>query len=220
MAIASLTKIMTAIIVEEFFQDSERIQISKQAVEQEGWTGDLRTGEVLTAEDLLHIMLIESSNDAAFALAEIIGEDGLTELMNLKARDLGLLDTLFFNSTGLDPEKESHEVNYSTCQDLAGLGKYLLKKLHLLEITTKEEYPLFLKNGILHHILYNTNELLGENPAIIGGKTGFTEKAGGCLILILEGKKPGSYLINVVLNSADRFGDMRKLIAYVTDKRY
>ena len=166
----------------------------------------------MQAKDLLYIMLIESSNDAAFALAEVIGVKGFVDLMNLKAKDMGLEDTRFFEPTGLDPEDPAQPVNYSSAQDLVKLGKYLLSEHpEILETLGKKEYPLYLENGVFHHTLQNTNELLGEIPGIIAGKTGFTERAGGCLILILEGKNPGTYLINVILNSPDKFEDMRKL---------
>jgi len=212
MPIASLTKLMTGIIVSEFYQPFLRIQISKEAVGQPEGNGDLKVGEILQAKDLLYIMLIESSNDAAFALAEVIGVKGFVDLMNLKAKDMGLEDTRFFEPTGLDPEDPAQPVNYSSAQDLVKLGKYLLSEHpEILETLGKKEYPLYLENGVFHHTLQNTNELLGEIPGIIAGKTGFTERAGGCLILILEGKNPGTYLINVILNSPDKFEDMRKL---------
>jgi len=214
MSIASLTKLMTAVIASEFYDLSLRTEISKKAVSQPEETGQLKIGEILTVRDLLYIMLIESSNDAAFSLAEIIGIEGFTSLMNLKAKDIGMKGTFFFNPTGLDSERGGEAYNFSTAEDLVALAKYILNKPLILEILSKKEYPLYLENGVLHHTLYNTNELLGEIPGIIGGKTGFTERAGGCLILIMQGKKPANYLINVVLNSPDRFQDMKNLIDY------
>jgi len=214
MSIASLTKLMTAVIASEFYSPSLRTEISKKAVSQPEETGQLKIGEILRTEDLLYIMLIESSNDAAFSLAEIIGIEGFTSLMNLKAKDIGMKETFFFNPTGLDSERNGEPYNFSTAEDLVTLAKYILKKPLILEILSKKEYPLYLENGVLHHILHNTNELLGEIPGIIGGKTGFTEKAGGCLILISEGKKPDTYVINIVLNSPNRFQDMKNLIDY------
>jgi D-alanyl-D-alanine carboxypeptidase (penicillin-binding protein 5/6) len=215
MPIASITKLMTAIIATEFYQPDLWVQISKEAVEQEEENGNLKVGEILKVKDLLHIMLIESSNDAAFALSEIIGEEGFVDLMNLKAKDMGLFNTQFFNPTGLDPDDPSKPTNYSTAQDLVKLVEYLLKNHpEIVEILEKKEYPLYLENGVLHHTLKNTNELLGEISGLIGGKTGYTERAGGCLIEILKGRKPGTYLITVILNSPDRFEEMGKLINY------
>ncbi|MCD6500717.1 D-alanyl-D-alanine carboxypeptidase [bacterium] len=216
MPIASISKLMTAIVALEFYQPSLRIQISKTAVGQAEENGNLKVGEILRVKDLLYIMLIESSNDAAFALSEIIGPEGFRDLMNLKAKDIGLENTWFFNPTGLDPTETAQPINYSTAKDLVKLTKYLLTKHpEILDILSKKEYPLYLENGVFHHTLENTNKLLREIPEIIAGKTGYTERAGGCLLEILKGKKPGSYLINVILNSPDKFGEMRKLIKFI-----
>lgn len=213
MPIASLTKLMTGIVAAEFYHLTERIEVSTAAVRKEGEMGNLEVGEILRIEDLLHILLIESSNDAAYALTQPMGVGGFVELMNLKIKDMGLKNTYFFNPTGLEPDEPGREINYSSCQDLIKLAQHLLvEHPELLEILSKKEYPLYFESGVLHHTLKNTNELLGEIPEVIGGKTGWTEKAGGCLVVILEGKKPDSFLINVVLNSPDKFGDMRKLI--------
>jgi len=231
MAIASLTKLMTAVIALEFYEPSQRVKISRAAVSQPEEAGKLKVGEILTVRDLLYIMLIESSNDAAFSLAEIIGIAPFTSLMNLKAKELGMENTFFFNPTGLDPEgekkgegegegegegweKREEGYNFSTAEDLVKLVKYILKQPLILEILSKKEYPLRLENGVLHHILYNTNTLLWEIPEAIGGKTGFTEKAGGCLVLILKEENSEDHLINVILNSTDRFQDMKQLINY------
>jgi len=215
MPMASITKLMTAVVASEFYRPTLRIQISKEAVKQPEENGNLKLGEILQVEDLLYIMLIESSNDAAFALGEVIGIDGFTDLMNLKARDMGLQDTEFFNLTGLDPKNPNQSVNYSTARDLVKLAKYLLtEEPEILEILSKKEYELYLENGVFHHTLQNTNELLGEIPGIVGGKTGFTERASGCLLLIMRGSEPGNYLVNVILNSPHRFEEMRKLIEF------
>lgn len=214
MPIASLTKLMTAIVASEFYHSSNRIEISAAAVKQEEGTGNLEIGEILQVQDLLAIMLIESSNDAAFALTQPMGVEGFTALMNLKAKDMGLENTHFFNPSGLEPDNpQDKKVNYSTAQDLVKISKYLIvEHPFLLDILSQKVYPLYFESGVLHHILKNTDELLGEIPEIIGGKTGWTERAGGCLILILKGKIPNTYFINVILNSPDRFEDMRKLI--------
>ena len=219
MAIASLTKLMTAVIGSEFYYSSLPIEISKKAVNQPEEAGNLEVGEVLNVEKLLYIMIIESSNDAAFALTQPMEKaEAFVDLMNLKAKDMGLKNTRFFNPTGIDPEKDGEDFNFSTAEDLVKLTKYILKKPLILEILGKKEYNLYFENGVLHHILHNTNKLLGEIPGIIGGKTGFTEKAGGCLILILKGRKPNTYLINVILNSPERFEDMKKLTDYAHSK--
>lgn len=213
MAIASLTKLMTGLIALEFYQPDLKTNISERAVSQPEQTGFLKTGERLTVNNLLYTALIESSNDAAFALAEIIEEKAFVDLMNLKAKDMGLQNTRFFNASGIDAGE--FNTNYSTAEDVIKLAKYVwLKKPLILEILSKKEYPLYLGKGKLHHIIYNTNTLLKEDPKVISGKTGFTSMAGECLFLLFEGKKAGDYYMAVVLNSKNRFEDMRKLIEY------
>lgn len=220
--IASLTKLMTALVVfdlDETYNFSQLIPITKEAVEQEGVSryGELKEGEYLSVESLLYIMLIESSNDAAFALAEAIGEDGFVELMNLYTRDLGLENTYFIDSTGLDPDDPQGPINYSSASDLVKLTNYILKKYpRIFEIAINNSYEVLNPDGSLHHFIpENTNELLGEIPEIIGGKTAWTPAAGGCLLLVLKNPSKNSYFINVILGAEDRFEEMQKLIELI-----
>ncbi len=219
LAIASLTKLMTGIIVDEFYQPGLKIKISQNAVSQFEDAGDLTLGEVLTVKDLLYIMLIESSNDAAAALTEIIGSERFVDLMNLKARELGMFKTIFYSANGLDPEENGGEAsNFSTVEDLVKLGAYAMEKPIIWDAISQKYFPLFLENGRLHHVLKNTNELLWEFSRPTGGKTGYTGAAGGCLIFLFKCAS-GEKIANVILNSPDRFGDMRKLANYALAKR-
>ena len=213
--IASLTKLMTALVVfdlDETYDFTQLIEISKEAVEQEGASryGDLKQGDIFSLETLIHIMLIESSNDAAYAIGEVIGQEGFVELMNIYAQDIGLENTHFINLSGL--ESDNSQMNLSTSQDLVKLARYILKEYpEIFEITTNTSYEALNSGGSLHHFIpQNTNELLKEYPEIIVGKTGWSLKAGGCLLLILEDSD--GYTINVVLGAYDRFEEMRKLI--------
>lgn len=209
--VASLTKLMTALVSLEYYNPAEKVEVSKSAVDQPDNAGLLRIGERLTVESLLYVMLIESSNDSAFALSELISEEAFVDLMNIEARDLGLNNTHFTDPTGYNPG------NRSTARDLAKLSKHILdKKPAIWEITTQKEFNLYDPDGIFHHQLISTNEMLGEISQIIGGKTGYTPEARGCLILILEDRRNGNISINVVLGSDDRFEDMRKLIEYAS----
>ncbi len=220
--IASITKLMTALVIfdlNETYNPSQMITISKEALNQESSLryGDLLVGEKISVENLLNIMLIESSNDAAFALAESISKDAFVDLMNYYAKDLGMADTKFFNPTGLDEIEPGKEINFSTARDLSLLAEYILKNYpQIFEITAKKNYEIFNPDGTLRYFIpQNTNELLGEIPGIIGGKTGFSVLASGCLLLVVDGKEEGSYVINIVLGSNDRFGDMKKLVEAV-----
>ena len=213
--VASLTKLMTANIVLENYDLSREIKISEEAIAQNGEAGKLTAGKIFSVEYLLYPLLMESSNDAAYALTNDyneITEEKFIELMNLKAEDLGLENTYFVNSTGLDPEQPDHSINYSTTEDLVKLTKYLLKKSSIWEILTTPKFSLYGPE------LINTNELLGKIPNIVGGKTGFTDQAGGCMLLVLK-NKGGNFLINVILGAPSpsaRIDEMEKLIEWLT----
>jgi len=210
--IASLTKLMTALVASDIYKKSDKIEISKQAIEQEGNEVSLKVGERLPINEILHIMLIESSNDAAYALAtpKPMSEQNFVDLMNLYAHynvDLNPETTHFVNPTGLDPEKPFEDINHSSVKDLAKLVQYLIKNNpEIIDIISQKE------NSAFHYALESTNKLLGEVNGIIGGKTGYTEEAGECLILILKGPIKNTYFINVILGSNDRFGEMKKII--------
>lgn len=215
--IASLTKLMTADIVLENYDLSRMIEISKDAVEEKEDFGNLKVGEKFSARALLYPLLIESSNDAAAALAEVINEEAFLDLMNLQAKKLGLTNTFFSNTTGLDPGSQKEKPNSSTAGDLANFAEYLLLKHPLIwQILSKKEFDFYSQDGVFHHRLKNTNELLSQNSLILAGKTGETPTALSCLILLM--KSPGNregYIINVILGSEDRFGEMKKLIDWL-----
>lgn len=207
--IASLTKLMTALVSLEYYDSSEIVKVSREAISQPEDFGQLKVGESLSIENLLYITLIESSNDSAYALSELMSQTAFVYLMNKEAEHLRLNNTYFVDSTGYEAG------NNSTARDLVKFSQYLLReKPEIWEITAYPEYQLYDSNGIFHHRLLNTNEILGEFPEIIGGKTGYTSEAKGCLILILQDKRNGSIFINVVLGSENRFEDMRKIIEY------
>lgn len=210
--IASLTKLMVADIVMENYDLNKIIKISDAAVAQEGDMGDLKVGEELSVENLLYIMLIESSNDAAYALSEALPQGVFLRFMNLEAKYLGMTNTNFEDPMGISGK------NQSTVKDLVILIKHLLDEQPVVwEILKKMEFELKSPDGVFHHKLVNTNEILrewGSNLEIVGGKTGYTYQADGCFALVLKVTDNG-YLINVILGSDDRFGEMIKLIDFV-----
>ena len=207
--IASLTKIMTAIIALKDLGLDDIITISKKAVMTEGENGRLIIGEKLSARDLLYIMLIESSNDAATALANTTNDD-FVALMNKKIEELKLTNTHFVDPTGIS------KWNYSTVADLAKLIKYSFEKSLIWQILGIKEIEIYSQDRKFSHYLITTNELLGEISQIIGGKTGFTKDAGGCMLtMITIPNKPGEYLITIVLGSENRELETKKLIEWV-----
>ena len=218
--IASLTKLMTAIIVlenPENYNLSETITVSRKAISQAEDFGNLKVEDRLPVQDLLHILLIESSNDASYALAEAIGVDLFVEKMNQKANALGLTNTHFINPTGLDPEDSENSINYSSSRDLVALSQYILKQHPLIfEISSKMYYEVSDSLGQFHHLAISKNGFLQEFPSLVGQKTGFTSRAGGCIIVVLKNKN--SHLVSVILGTKtqeDRLKEMKKLIDWV-----
>lgn len=218
--IASLTKLMTALVVMENYPLSQEVQITQKAVEQGEDIGGFKVGERFFVKDLLYSLLIESSNDAAYALSEVIGEEPFVNLMNLTAKNLGLLNTYFINPTGLDPDEPTEPHNYSTGQDVVKLARYLLEEQSFIEeILRTGTFDLYQANGVLHHIISTTNKLMGTMPRLMGGKTGYADEARGCFIVVLKNPKNQGYLVNVILGAKDRFSQMQKLIDWA-EKAY
>jgi len=215
--IASLTKLMTGLIVlentpQDDFNLSRAITISKEASNQNDVPvyGYLKQGEVFTVKKLLRLMLAYSSNDAAFALSDIVDNKGFIERMNQKAKDLGLENTYFVNSSGLDPQDPKQIPNYSTSQDLMTLAKYILEKYPLIFELSLNQEPYPTQNGL-------SDLSLPEEQRFIGGKTGYTEKAGGCMLSIIQDEKQ-NHFINVILGTdspIDRVKEMQKLIDWL-----
>lgn len=206
--IASLTKIMTAIIALENYNPDEVIRVSKKSITISGDTGGLIVDEELKVKDLLYIMLMESSNDAAMALAgdnPRLGYNEFIGLMNSKADELGLKNTKFSDSVGLSPE------NQSTVLEISELTEYAFNFSLISEILKTSNATVSSIDNKFIHNLTTTNKLLGKIPQIIGGKTGFTEEAGGCMLTVSDIDK-NDYLITVVLGSLNREEDIEKLI--------
>jgi D-alanyl-D-alanine carboxypeptidase len=199
--IASLTKLMTAIVSLDNYDLSQKIILSEIADSQLPMQTDLKLGDTFSIEQYLRIMLIGSSNKAAYALAEQLGDEQFILLMNQKAKDVGLINTFFSDPTGLSQN------NISTVEDLFVLAKYITYNYPVIgKITTTQNYELENFGKIA-----NTNQLLSEFPNVILGKTGFTNYANGCLLLVLKNEN-NNYIINVVLGANDRFSEMKKII--------
>lgn len=206
---ASLTKLLTAVVASEIISPENKIVFSEQAKKVEPKLSGTKAGEIFLRDDVIRLALIESANDAALALAESVGLDKFMAAMNEKAKSLKLLNSNFENPMGLDAK--SH---LSTAEDLAKLAEYAWREHpELLEITRTQETTIFSAEGRKYQVK-NTNELLKEFPAIIGGKTGFTDNAKGAL-LFLYPVRPDKTAIVVLLGSEDRFGDGRKVIRWL-----
>lgn len=206
---ASLTKIMSALVILEKGHLDEQATVSKNAARAPKTHLRLRAGEVFRLEDLLKAMLIVSANDACLAAVEHVGgdEEQFVMLMNAKAAALGLSDTHFSNGCGFDGPD-----HYSTAEDLAKLSEVALQNVVFRELVREEREIITPVSGHRAYVLHNTNRLLGRIPGVEGVKTGFTSKAGRCLIAKVS--QNGSDLLLVILNSNRRWNTAKSLIDY------
>lgn len=207
---ASTTKIMTATVVLENAKLDDVVTIENKAA----WTGGSRLGlkkdDKITVHDLLYGLLLVSGNDAAVALAIHVGGsvEGFAEMMNNKAKELGLTNTHFVTPHGLDEDE-----HYTTAEELAKMADYAMEIPKFKEIVNTKTYTVRINNN--PKTLTNTNELLGSLSGVYGIKTGFTNGAGRCLV---TGCKRGNLDIITVVLGADtkkiRTSDSIKLIEY------
>ena len=199
--IASTTKIMTALVVCEQCNVLDRMGIPKEAVGIEGSSMYLQEGEVLTIQELLYGLMLQSGNDAAVALAIYCGGtvEGFVELMNDKAHTLGLSNTHFVNPNGLDAPG-----HYSTARDLAVLAAYAMENpIFYQTVSTKS-----VKVG--QRSLTNHNKLLWRVEGADGVKTGYTRAAGR--ILVSSATRNGRQLICVTIDAPDDWNDHSALL--------
>jgi D-alanyl-D-alanine carboxypeptidase (penicillin-binding protein 5/6) len=210
---ASLTKMMTALIALERGRLEDVIQVSQDAATQAGSSMNLRTGDKFTLEDLLYGLMLNSGNDAAWAIAEHMGKGSANtfiELMNQRAKELGAINTKFQNPHGL-----SHPNHYTTAFDLALIAKTCLRHPYFKNLVGTKEKDVVEADKNIVISLYNTNRLLWLHPGADGVKTGTTQQAGQCLVA--SATRNGMRLLAVVLNSEDRWYDTSTLLDYGFD---
>ncbi|MGG4344606.1 D-alanyl-D-alanine carboxypeptidase family protein [Paenibacillus lautus] len=207
--IASLTKIMTAIVAIEHGKLDDRVKVSKNAFAKEGSSLFLKLGEEMTLENLLYGLMLRSGNDAATAIAEHVGgtEEGFVLLMNEKAAGLGLTNSHFMNPHGLD-----HDEHYSSANDVAKLTAYALKNPIFSEIvktpTKKAPNP----NEAWDYKWDNKNKMLRFYEGADGVKTGYTKKAFRCLVS--SATRNGQQIAAVTLNDGNDWNDHSKMLDY------
>ena len=194
---ASTTKIMTALVAIENGDADAEIVIPGAAVGVEGSSLYLKAGEKMTLRDLLYGLLLQSANDAAEAIAIAIGGsvEGFADLMNEKAAAMGLTDTHFTNPHGLADEN-----HYTTARELAKIAAEAMQQPLFCEICGARRAAIPNGEGGKRYLV-NHNKLLFTYAGAIGVKTGFTKKAGRCLVSAAE--KDGVRLICVTLNCPD-----------------
>ncbi len=210
--LASLTKLMTALVAVSNASENNVVVISPQAIKSEGDSG-LRVGERWVLRKLVDFLLTTSSNDGASALALSFGtEKNFVNLMNIKADEIGMKNTYYFNETGIDENLEKGGA-YGTARDTSTLFAYILKNYpNLLSATAQPKFVVSSLDNILHTA--KNTDLITENiPGIKGSKTGFTDLAGGNLVVAFD-PEIGRPIVVVVLASTakDRFVDVEKLV--------
>lgn len=210
-AMASTTKIMTAIVTLENCDLTQTVTISKKSAGTGGSRLGLKVDDKITMNDLLYGLMLKSGNDAAVAIAETVGGnvEGFAELMNEKAKELKLENTHYVTPHGLDDPE-----HYTTAVELAKLADYALQNETFAKIVNTKNYTVTI-NGYPKSIS-NTNELLGYLEGVNGVKTGFTNNAGRCLVTSVN--RNGFEIITVILQADTkkfRTADSIKLIEYI-----
>lgn len=205
---ASTTKIMTALLLCELGGDlSTEVVATREMVTVEGSSMGLMAGDTVSYHDLLYGMMLASGNDAAnvtaIALAGSVGK--FVDLMNSRAKEMGLVNTHFVTPSGLDAEE-----HYTTAYELAIIAKHALANELFAKAAASQSARLCYGNPPYNRTLTNHNKLLKMYDDVIGVKTGFTKKSGRCLVS--ASKKDGKFVIAVTLNDGNDWEDHRSLL--------
>ena len=208
-AMASTTKIMTAILTIEAGELDREFTVDPYAIMTEGTSMGLKEGDRVSRHDLLYGILLPSGNDAANAAAVSVSGSisGFVELMNEKANELSLDNTHFATPSGLDAKG-----HYTTARDLAMLTAYAMKNEIFREIVCCKSAQVEFGNPPYNRTLYNSNKMLSRYEGAIGVKTGFTDNARRCLVSAAY--RDGVELIAVTLNAGDDWNDHTKMLDY------
>ena len=221
--LASLAKLMTALVAYELLGNESAVSINMDAVSQEGDSG-FGVGELFTSQNLLDLTLVNSSNDGAYALAAAAGASIATrgsgtvtfvEAMNIRADELNLTSTMFQNPTGLDMSGSTPGA-VGSARDMAFLMEHLVTTYpETLEQTRESEMRIENSQGLLHDA-ENTNRIAGSIAGLLGSKTGYTNLAGGNLVIAFDAGLNHPIVISVLGSSREgRFTDVEKLVEAV-----
>ena len=205
--IASITKIMTCIVAIEYGDFEGVVKVDDAILKAYGSGIYIQIGEELTLDDLLYGLMLRSGNDAALAIAKNVTGDveSFVYLMNEKALQLGMVNTIFVNPSGL--EENDGSANKSTVYDMALLAKYAMQNEHYKRIVSTKE--MVVKSSYKTYKWTNKNKLLLNYEYCTGGKTGFTKKARRTLVTTAT--KDNMSLIVVTFNDGNDFGDHKDL---------
>lgn len=225
---ASITKLMTAIVAYKNYNMEDKIIINPKVNDWVDSSKRFISGTSFKISELMHALLIESNNDAAIALAEKMDMNNFVSAMNNEAKNIGIITTHYDNPVGLDPSSKKEIINYSTAKDLLVLTEEIIKNHpRILEMTSIPQYDIKTAFSGYNHTAINTNKFLsdenekllclGEPLKIVGGKTGSTDLAKKNLILIMESPNGHDYLITIVLSADDNFLETKNLVNWLCD---
>jgi D-alanyl-D-alanine carboxypeptidase (penicillin-binding protein 5/6) len=212
MPMASVTKIMTAIIAIEKCNMNDYVKIGVNSTYVGGSSLWLKSGEKIRMIDLLYGLMLKSGNDASVAISEYISGStkSFVEMMNNKANQLGLYDTHFANPHGLDIDIDDH---YTTARDLALLTRYALKNPLFKKIVATKYKTISNEKHNQIRQLKNHNKMLWLYDGVYGVKTGYTKKAGRCLVTACN--KKGLDITVVTLNCPDDWKETSTILDYI-----
>lgn len=210
--IASITKIMTAVIAIENKNLDDIVEVGEEVLPMYGSNIYIEVGEKMTLRDLLYGLILRSGNDAAVTIAKYVGgsEEKFVELMNGKAKKLGMTNTIFRNSHGLDDKNE----NYSTAYDMAKLMIYANKLMDFVEISGTRKWTV--ETDKKNYIWNNRNKMLTEYKYATGGKTGYTPKAGKTLVSTAS--QNNLNLVAVTINDTNHYETQKELFNNIFSK--
>lgn len=210
---ASLTKMMTALLVVERDRTDDVVTVSRAAAHETGTRIGLQAGEQFRVADLLAAMLIDSANDACHALADYMAgkQERFVQIMNRRARELGMPDTHFINACGHDAEG-----HYSSANDLALLANELVKHSPVTELTAQAGARIATLDGARSFRFSSKNALIGRYPGALGLKTGYTPKAGKCLVAYA--KRGDTQVLLVMLHGYHRWWDAVDILDLAFDR--
>jgi len=220
--LASITKLMTALVAYELVSDNTSVTVSPNAAAQQSG-GSLLSGEVFEIKDLADFALISSYNSAAYTVADSVGailgdSDPVGQFvagMNIRATELGLNSLKFLNPTGLDISTDEAGA-FGSARDVSFLVEYIVKNHpEILLPTTVESTRIYNKAG-QYHDAHNTNNIVLDIPNLMGSKTGFTDLAGGNLVVAFDAGFNRPIIVTVLGSTrSERFTDVQKIISEV-----
>lgn len=209
--IASVSKLMTALVADELLKTDDVAKVSSKALSTYGQNGNLRVGEQIKTKDLIYPLLLQSSNDSAEVLAEFWGRESFMKKMNQQAEILKMVNTSYEDPSGLSIN------NQSTASDLFKLTGYINQnKKNLLDITTQKSY------STTKHHWFSTNQFL-HKPEYLGGKSGYTNPAKQTVVSVFNlplGKDTTRPVGIVLLRSNDRVKDVNNILKYLNNNVY